>query len=187
LGDDLGMVSHVGPLQKMRQNPDAFPFIVLTPQCPANVRGWDVHLLADLVQEALKKYPIDPDRLYVTGGSMGGFGTWAVAAAHPELFAAAAVVAGGGDEEDALQLVNLPVWIFHGDDDQVVATDRGLELVRALRKRHGRVRFTLYHAVGHDAGTPTYQGDKLYVWFLEQRRGQPKQLRAQRVDMKPDD
>lgn len=186
LGDDLGMVSHVGPLQKMRKNPDAFPFIVLTPQCPANSRGWDVHLLADLVLEASKTYPIDPDRLYVTGGSMGGFGTWAVAAAHPELFAAAAVVCGGGDDEDASKLVDMPVWVFHGDDDQVVATERGLELVRALRKRRGRVRFTLYHAVGHDAGTPTWQGDELYTWLLEQRRGKPKQPRATRTDSKPD-
>lgn len=66
-------------------------------------------------------------------------------------------------------------------------TERGLELGRALRKRHGRVRFTLYHAVGHDSGTPAYQGDQLYTWFLEQRRGHPKQARSTRTDTKPND
>jgi pimeloyl-ACP methyl ester carboxylesterase len=185
-GDDLRIVAHVGPLQKRALKPQAFPFIVITPQCPAR-EIWNVTLLADLVREVLDKYPIDPDRLYVTGGSMGGFGTWALAAAHPDWFAAAAVVSGGGDAEEARNLVNLPMWVIHGDDDEVVATERGIELVRALRALHGRVRFTLYHAVGHDAGSPTWLGDSLYDWFLQQRRGQPKQPRTTRTDVAPDE
>jgi predicted esterase len=184
-GHDLSVLSTWGPVAAAKRKGTSFPFIVIAPQCPEGI-GWSTTLLEDLIADIESKYPVDKDRLYLTGLSMGGFGSWALAGEHPDWFAAIAPVCGGGDIADAASLADVPIWDFHGAKDEAVAPERSIEMVSALRQHHGRVLFTLYPNEGHSSWTPTYLNDRLYSWFLEQKRAQPKQARATKQGPKAD-
>ena len=133
---------------------------------------WDIVLLTALIDQIEQTYPIDADRIVVTGLSMGGYGSWRLAAATPERFAAIAPVCGGGDPETADSLVEIPVWNFHGSADNVVPEQRSLEMVAAIVAAGGeRVKHTSYTGVGHDSWKQAYSGDQLWNWLLAQRRG----------------
>jgi predicted peptidase len=142
---------------------------VASPQAPEN-GGWDVATLDALLDELLRHLPVDPDRVYLTGLSMGGHGTWAWAIEKPRRFAAIAPVSGIGDEDRVCVLRDLPVWAFHGERDDVVSLKEEQAAVDALRACGGNVRFTVYPGVGHDAWTATYADPELYRWLLGQRR-----------------
>jgi predicted peptidase len=101
---------------------------------------------------------------------MGGFGTWTLAAAHPERFAAIAPICGGGDPAEVCALKTMPVWVFHGDADAVVDISWSEDMVEALQACGGNVRFTIYEGVRHDAWTRTYENPTLYAWFLEHKK-----------------
>ncbi|MFN9041975.1 MAG: dienelactone hydrolase family protein, partial [Planctomyces sp.] len=98
----------------------------------------------------------DPQRIYVTGLSMGGFGTWELITRKPELFAAAAPICGGGDPAKAAACSSLPIWVFHGDRDTVVRPELSRNMVEALKKAGGMPKYTEYPGVGHDSWTATY-------------------------------
>lgn len=167
-GEDLEKVKLHGlpaELEKGR----SLPAIVVSPQCPLETR-WDVKALKLLLDDLLRRYRVDPDRVYLTGLSMGGFGTWALAAAYPDYFAALAPVCGGGDPETAKAMRHIPQWVFHGVDDEVVPIRRSEEMVEALEAAGAEVRFTRYPDVGHDSWTATYAKPELYEWLLGQRR-----------------
>ena len=151
-----------------------YPFIVIAPQCPPG-QWWEAPALEDTVADVLAKYPIDPDRLYLTGLSMGGFGCWMLATAHPDWFAAVVPICGGGDPEDVERIKDLPVWDFHGAKDSTVAIRMSNEMVEALRKAHGRVRYTVYSDGGHNVWAEAYGMDALYTWLQQQVRGKPVQ------------
>ncbi|HPD16528.1 MAG TPA: prolyl oligopeptidase family serine peptidase [Planctomycetota bacterium] len=176
-GDNLKLVEVHGPPKLVKTRPD-FPFIVLSPQCPAGA-WWSLPALEDLLNEAIAKYPVDPDRIYLTGLSMGGFGSWALAIQCPERFAAVAPICGGGDPLDVERIKDLPVWVFHGAKDTAVPLELSQAMVEALRKVGGRVRFTVYPEAGHDSWTAAYANDELYAWLLQQRRGQPQEPKSQ--------
>jgi predicted esterase len=184
-GRDLSMIASSGPFGVAERRAAEFPFIVVAPQCLPDDE-WSVPSMEDLLSEIEHKYPVDRDRVYLTGLSMGGFGTWMLAAEHPDWFAAAAPVCGGGEVADAPLLANLPIWVFHGAKDDVVPAERSREMVRALREQRGRVRFTLYPEAKHDSWTQTYEDDALYAWFLQQRRSQPNQARTAKQGSMPD-
>ena len=170
-GSDLERVKIHG-LAKLAENKD-FPFMVVSPQCPGDV-WWNnpvqVEALNALLDELMKTYPVDPDRVYLTGLSMGGFGTWALAAAHPEKFAAIAPICGGGNPADAKKLASLPIWVFHGDNDTTVPISKSQEMVDAIKKEGGDIKFTVYPGVGHDSWTRTYDNPELYEWLLKYTR-----------------
>ena len=184
-GDNLEHVKLHGPPKIVETRKD-FPFIVLSPQCPRGT-WWTAPPLEDLLAEAMAKHPIDPDRLYVTGLSMGGFGSWALACEHPGRFAAVVPICGGGDSRDVERIKDLPVWVFHGGADGVVPVSESEEMAAALRKVGGRVRFTVYPAAGHDSWSATYDDPRLYEWLLRQRRGKPEQPRATTQGGTPDE
>ncbi len=152
------------------------PAIVLSPQCPAGA-GWAGDLMVEdldaLVADALVRYRVDPRRVYVTGLSMGGFGTWALAAAHPERFAAIAPVCGGGNPELAGRLRRLPVWAFHGAKDDVVPLANLTVMTEALARVQGDMRTTIYPDAGHDAWSATYANPEFYTWLLGHERVEP--------------
>jgi len=175
-GDDLKLVEIHGPPKIVKTRKD-FPFIVIAPQCPRGT-WWSIPALNDLFAEAAAKYPIDPDRVYLSGLSMGGFGSWALAMEYPERFAAVVPICGGGDPRDVARLKDVPVWVFHGGKDGVVPLKRSEEMVDALRELGGRVRFTVDPEAGHDSWTKPYASEELYDWLLQQRRGAPAQPRA---------
>jgi acetyl esterase/lipase len=153
-----------------RGTPD-FPYIVITPNCPAN-EHWDPQALKDLLADLQTKLPIDQDRVYLSGTSMGGYGTWATATAFPELFAAAIPLCGGGDPEDVARLRDLPIWVFHGTSDTVVPIVRSDEMVAALRAVGGRVRISRLDC-GHDPGRLVFSDPAVYAWLGAQVRGKP--------------
>lgn len=147
------------------------PFVVVSPQCP---RGsfWSASLIHKLLDDVTTRYKIDEDRVYLTGISMGGFGTWEAAAAQPWRFAAIAPISGGGNPELASRLRDLPVWVFHGAMDDVVPLNESRTMVETIEKLGGSVRFTIYPDAGHDSWTRTYNSLEIYQWFLSHSRAE---------------
>ncbi|MHC4647906.1 MAG: carboxylesterase family protein [Planctomycetota bacterium] len=169
-GDDLEKVKTSG-IPKVVERDRRFDFILVAPQCPGGER-WSSDLLAKLLDEAAAKYAVDTDRIYLTGLSMGGSGTWRLACAYPERFAAVAPICGGGKPDQAHQLKHVPVWAFHGARDQTVPLRRSREMVEVVRACGGDVKLTVYPEAGHDSWSQTYDNQELYDWFLEHRRSE---------------
>jgi predicted peptidase len=167
-GDDLDRVKVHGPPKLIAAGKE-FPFIVVSPQCPNN-QWWRPHELTALLDEIVEKYGVDQDRIYVTGLSMGGFGTWSLAGFSPDRFAAIVPICGGGDPQTVRRFSHLPVWVFHGAKDSVVPLTASEKMVEAMKKANGTVKFTVDPEAGHDSWTATYDDPELYTWLLEQKR-----------------
>ncbi len=167
-GDDLELVKKHGPPKRIAQGKE-FPFIVVSPQCPKD-RWWEPMELLALLDDISRNYKVDPDRICVTGLSMGGFGTWRLAFYAPEKFAAIAPICGGGETYWAKRIARLPVWAFHGGKDPGVPVARSESMIAAIKKSGGDAMLTIYPEAGHDAWTETYDNPKLYEWLLEQKR-----------------
>lgn len=163
---EQGIAPHIKRLEEKKQ---AFKFITIIPQ--AETFGWAAEsangkrTLA-ILDEVVKEYNGDTKRLYLTGISMGGFGTWSVAAAHPDKFAAIAPVCGGGKAEWAEKLKDLPIWNFHGDQDAAVKVQLSRDMIDAIKKAGGKPRYSEFPFVGHNSWDAAYAHDELYSWFL---------------------
>ncbi len=146
-----------------------FPFIVVSPQCPDDCWWSPIQMFA-LLDEVCREQPIDPTRIYVTGLSWGGFGTWSMIQTDPNRLAAAVPICGGSMNLKQLEkAVNLPVWAFHGDADSIVRYDMSIDAINAIKKAGGiKTKLTLYHGIGHDCWTQTYRNPELYQWLLKQ-------------------
>ncbi len=166
-GNDLSKVKMHGPPKKIAAGED-YPFIIVSPQSPG--RGWDPQTLNALLDDIIANYRVDEDRVYLTGLSMGGFGTWSLAAAHPDRFAAIAPICGGGDPRNASKLKDLPIWVFHGGKDPVVPLEASQRMVDALKDQGNDVKFTVYPEAGHDSWTETYDNPEFYEWLLSHER-----------------
>jgi predicted peptidase len=171
-GSDVEKVKVHGP-PKVVQTKKDFPFIVVSPQCPEG-SWWDHMAVLALLDEVQSTYRVDLDRIYLTGLSMGGFGTWDIALRAPGRFAAIAPICGGGNPALARVLRNLPIWVFHGDKDPVVPVSMSDDMVAALKKVGADVRYTRYEGLQHDSWTKTYDNQELYDWFLSHKRGEKK-------------
>jgi len=169
-GDDVEKVKIHGPAKLAGEGKD-FPFIILSPQCPEE-GWWPTDFVMPLLDEVVRRQAVDEDRIYLTGLSMGGFGTWALAIEHPERFAAIAPICGGGDPKRVSRIKHVPVWVFHGAKDEVVPMEKSEVMVKALEEAGGDVKFTVYPEATHDSWTETYNNPELYEWFLSHRRGE---------------
>ena len=167
-GSDINLVKTHGPPKLIEQG-ISFPFLVISPQCPLIFPEWDWQLLDNLLTEVLKTYRIDCNRIYLTGLSMGGFGSWTWAMNRPERFAALVPICGWGDTSKVCSLKNIPIWTFHGAQDPVIPIQKTEDLVRALKECGGNVNFTIYPEAKHDAWTETYDNQELYRWILMQK------------------
>lgn len=178
-GADLRRVRRHG-LPKLIAAGRNFPFIVVSPQCPDLEPWWNVTALDAFITEMTRRYRVDPQRVYLTGLSMGGYGTWALATRRPDRFAAILPICGGGEPRLARRLRRLPIWVFHGARDQTVPLARSRAMVRAIRAAGGAPRFTIYPEAVHDAWTQTYARDDVYSWLLSHclPRGRPARLQA---------
>ena len=183
--DNRLQLTHGAPL--MRRAAAQYGCFVLAPQCPPEKiwagRHWKdknhrltakpsqpMRLLLGLVDKIEKQYAIDPDRLYVMGLSMGGFGTWDLVQRHPGRFAAAVPICGGGDETLTEPLVALPIWVFHGDKDLAVPVARSRRMVEAIRSAGGNPRYTEYPGVGHNSWDSAFAEPQLLDWLCGQKR-----------------
>lgn len=171
-GNDPNQVKLFGPPMLAEKDPD-FPFIVVSPQCPDN-EFWEPEMVIALLDQIEKTYRTDPERVYLTGLSMGGFGTWRTAVCYPDRFAAIAPVCGGGDPKKVKRIKHLPTWTFHGDKDQIVSIKCSQEMVDALKACGGDVKFTVYPGVDHGSWVPAYNDPELYKWLLAHKRPDPK-------------
>src|SRR5207237_1227270 len=117
------------------------------------------------------EFRIDRKRIYLTGLSMGGYGTWVLLARKPELFAAGVPICGGGHVEGAKKLAKIPIWAFHGDKDGAVPPERSREMIEAIEKAGGKPKYTEYGGVGHDSWTRTYRDPKMHEWLFAQKKG----------------
>ncbi len=169
-GDDLELVKVHGPPKLIAAGKD-FPFIVVSPQCPKD-QWWEPIELVALLDEIGRKYKVDADRVYVTGLSMGGFGTWRLAMYAPHRFAAIAPICGGGETYWTKQFAHLPVWAFHGGKDEGVPPERSTAMVESMKKDGGSPKLTIYPEAGHDSWTETYNSPEIYEWLLAQKRAQ---------------
>jgi len=168
-------------------NRKTFPAYVLAPQCPTQYRwvetDWSLkshdfpskpsvpmQLLLDLLEQLLSKnLSIDKSRIYVTGLSMGGFGTYDLISRMPDMIAAAAPVCGGADFKEAYKIKNIPLWMFHGDKDMVVPTSRTEQMAQALQAVGAKPKVSILKNTGHNAWTAAYQ-QELIQWMFEQKK-----------------
>ncbi|HHK42169.1 MAG TPA: phospholipase [Planctomycetaceae bacterium] len=127
----------------------------------------------EALESLLEKYPIDRDRIYVTGQSMGGFGTFGALVQRPDLFAAGIPVAGGWAVRDAEKIKDTPLWVFHGDKDNVVPTELSRNMVEAIRKAGGHPKYTEFAGVGHNSWSRAYASPRTWDWLFAQKR-QPR-------------
>jgi predicted peptidase len=176
-GTNVWKVTAHGPAKAAAELAD-FPFIVVSPQCPAGQRWANESLLA-LLEDCLAKYKVDTKRVYLTGLSMGGYGTWNLGLSYPERFAAMAPICGGGEIIALLlgrmdrypALKSMGIWAFHGAKDPVVPLEESERMVNALKKGgFDQVKFTVYPEAQHDSWTETYKNPELYNWFLQHER-----------------
>ncbi len=167
-GNDLAKVKFNGP-PKHLDGRDDFPFVVVSPQCPEDQR-WQADALAALLDDVTSRLRIDVDRVYVTGLSMGGRGTWDLAMSHPERFAAIAPVCGGAIPDRACRLKDVPVRAYHGAKDDVVPLAESQTVVEAVRKCGGTADLVVYPDANHDSWTAAYADPSLWEWLLSHRR-----------------
>jgi len=166
-GDDLELVKIHGP-PKLIEAGHVFPFIIVSPQVPLD-EWWSPDTVVWLTEEIMEKYNVDTERVYLTGLSMGGFGTWRTVTKYPEMYAAIAPICGGGDPAKAHRIKDIPIWVFHGAKDDIVPLKRSEEMYEAL-KEYGKIEFTVYPEANHDSWTETYEKPKLYEWLLSHKR-----------------
>lgn len=169
-GDDLSLVARHGPPKRIAEG-GAFPFILISPQCPADEYWSETPGLPEFVAAAVERHQLDLSRIYLTGLSMGAFGVWSLAQRHPGRYAAILPVCGGGELRWAPRLRDLPAWVFHGAKDDVIPVARSVQMVEAIRTAGGNPRLTIYPEAGHDSWTETYANEEIYRWLLAQRRG----------------
>jgi predicted peptidase len=174
-GLNPNILGNFGP-QRVALQQKGFPFIVLAPQCPPNKWWTDVDvtdMVMALLDKICKDYLVDPDQIYLTGMSMGGFGAWDLAQKYPQRWAALAVVCGGGNPYLQMRVKNIPTRVFHGAKDKNVPIFMAQQMVSTLRQVGGQVDFKVYPRKSHKVWKVTYDNPGLYEWFLAQRRGKP--------------
>lgn len=163
------------------------PAIIVAPQCP-NGKQWvntpwgdlshtmpehpsePMQLAIDLLDSLVQNLPVDQSRIYVSGLSMGGYGSWDIIQRRPHFFAAAYIVCGGADTARAASLKHLPIWFFHGSDDTVVKTSRSRDMFKALQAAGSNAKYTEYPGVKHGSWTPAYQNQEGLRWIFAQKK-----------------
>ena len=170
-GKNLDIIALHGYLQYVKEEKEDYPFIIVAPQCPdGKYWGCFTESLLGFLDFICEELPVDRSRIYLTGISMGGTGTYMLAMAAPEKFAAIAPVCGSGICWYAGALKDTPTYIFHGDCDIVIPVNESVSMLRSINLNGGNAQIEIYNGVGHNAWDIAYKGDKLYKWMLEYKR-----------------
>lgn len=169
------------------KNRDQYACFLIAPQCPDGKKWVEVdwsapshtqpkdsgeigRLTLALIEKTIKELPVDPKRVYITGLSMGGYGTWDLVARRPDLFAAATPICGGADELTAAKIKDIPIWVFHGGKDGVVKPARSSNMVKSLGEAGGKPKYTEYPDVGHNSWDNAYRDPEFYRWLFAQKK-----------------
>ncbi len=155
----------------LRRHPERWPCLVVMPQCPEEIWWTDDPRHFELpFARALEEYRVDRRRIYLTGISMGGYATWLHGAKNADTFAALLPICGGGDPEDYPALCTLPIWAFHGSEDDGVPPEESRRMWDMVREAGGDIQYTEYAGVGHECWDITYDDPAVIEWLLAQRR-----------------
>jgi predicted peptidase len=168
-GSDIRVLEN-NPFFKLTAQHADLPFVTVAPLCHSETWFDLFETLKRLVAMIQAADFADPDRIYLMGASMGGYGTWQLAISMPEAFAAIVPICGGGMYWDAGRLKKVPVWAFHGDSDPTVFPEESVKMVNAVNKRGGSAKLTVYPDTKHDAWTATYQNREVFEWLLSHCR-----------------
>jgi predicted peptidase len=185
--DNEVQIRHITELFLNDKNRMNYPCYVVAPQCPKG-EMWAKYdgeiatmklrktptiamsLVIALIDSIIDKYPIDRSRIYITGLSMGGFGTWDLVSRYPDKFAAAVPICGGGDASMAGALKNLPIWVFHGSKDRIVSPKHSRKMIAALQEAGGLPGYTEYPDVEHNSWVNAYREPILLEWLFKQKK-----------------
>ncbi|MBC5839350.1 carboxylesterase family protein [Flavobacterium muglaense] len=169
-GTNIELVKVHGPFKYLKTHElDAY---VLAPQCPEN-EYWDTEVLYRLIIKIQKEHNIDANRIYLTGLSMGGWGAWNLAFAHPEMFAALVPIAGFVDRVPMIEnckIASMPIRIFHGLLDNVVDVDYSMTIYKKLKECNSNIKLTIFDDAGHDSWTRVYDNKEIYDWMFQQQK-----------------
>jgi predicted peptidase len=183
-GDDLKLLLRYGDEHGIgyfakSDNQSEYPSFIVAPQCPRN-RLWgdpdseqptnEMRLVLEILEKVQADYSIDSRRLYVTGISLGGYGTWDIIGRRPEMFAAAVPICGGGNTSKAPLMVKTAIWAFHGDKDELVNVSESRRMITAIRNARGDPKYTEYKGVGHNSWERAFTEPDLLSWMFAQRR-----------------
>ena len=172
-GNDINKLKAYGPPQLVQQGRN-FDFIIASPQCPAGVRNWSAeNWFETMFAELNSKYEIDPERIYLTGVSMGGGGTFDLAKKYPDKFAALVpLCAWDSDVTNLCNIRHIPTWTFHGKQDEVVPVSETEEKVKKLRNCKGNIELTVLENDGHGIQWLYEKQDTydIYNWMLKHKR-----------------
>ena len=182
MGDSLDELSYVrvhGPLNYIDKG-NELPFIVVAPQLKTTDRFWSKAFFDEVLKDVEQKYPIDKSRIYLTGISLGGYGSWYLTMTYPDKFAAIAPMAGGdifwfnvpgigNDRSDICNIKDVPIWVVHGDKDPVVSAKDAKRMVAELKKCAANVKFTLYKDKRHISWKEMYDNPEFYEWLLSHK------------------
>ncbi len=182
-GSDGKRQAKVGLGPAIRKQEKTFPFIAIFPQASDMKTPIPRRWLAEspdgknalaILAEIEKTYKVNKKQIYLSGLSMGGFGTWSIASAHPKLWAAIVPICGGGDVKNAEKLKNIPIWCFHGGADPVVPAKLSQSMIDAIKKAGGQPKYTEFSGVGHNSWDAAYATKELFTWLLEQKLADEK-------------
>lgn len=170
-GEDLDIAMRYGYMKYVREEGKEYPFLFIAPQCPAG-KYWGCYTesLIAFLDDMISTLPVDRERVYLTGLSMGGTGTWMLAMACPDKFAAIAPVCGSGICWNPTPLKKLPIYAVHGDGDAIVPIDESIHMVSAVNRVGGHAEIKICYGSGHDVWTEAYSNDELWKWMLKHRK-----------------
>lgn len=181
--DNFMQLRYVGPLFLDSANRDNNACFVVVPQCPvkqfwANIYNGRLQPepskpmkgVIDMLGKLRRDLPVDKNRFYVVGLSMGGYGTWDLIARYPEMFAAAAPICGGGDATTGINIKDIPIWAFHGAQDNIVPVEQTRKMIEAIKHAGGSPRYTEYPQVMHDSWNNAFGDPEFLPWLFSQKR-----------------
>ncbi len=170
-GEDLDVAMRHGYMKYVREDGKDYPFIFIAPQCPhGKYWGCYTESLLAFLDYICNTLPIDKERIYLTGLSMGGTGSWMLAMADPARFAAVAPICGTGIYWNGGALKNTPVFVYHGDCDDIVPVNESINMVKAVNKNGGNAQIEICYGIGHSAWEQAYGEDRLLNWMLAQKK-----------------
>jgi predicted peptidase len=187
--DNVAQLKYFPEYMLSDENRQQHACYVIAPQCRTG-KSWagrsaentseptpQMQVAIQALRDTIKNYPVDTKRIYLTGLSMGGYGSWDLSVRHPDWFAAVAPICGGGDETQAGKIKDLPIWAWHGDADDAVPVERSRKMIEAIKQAGGNPKYTELKGVGHNSWTPAYTDPHGVIpWLFEQQRKQAARL-----------